>query len=105
MPQKLPVVATFPNQRFGTSLKDRQYTCDLRWNGRDEAWYLDILGEDETPIRRGIKIVLGSVLGGRCTSPDFPDGILIAADLARLGRDAAVDDIGDRVAVFFLPYE
>lgn len=104
MPQQLPLTSAFPIYRFGTSLDGEQFTIDVRWNGRDEAWYLDILSEDGTAIRRGIKLVLGALLGGRVVDPHFPDGVLIVADLARLGRDAAVDDLGDRVAVYFVPY-
>ena len=105
MPQQLPLTSEFPNYRFGTSLDDVQYTIDIRWNGRDAAWYMDVLAEDGTPIRRGIKVVLGGILGRRCIAPGFPDGVLIAADQSRLGRDATVDDLGKRVAVFFVPYE
>lgn len=105
MPQQLPLTSEFPNYRFGTSLDGVQYTMDVRWNTRDEAWYLDVLAEDGTPIRRGIKVVLGSLLGGRCIDPGFPDGVMIVADLARLGRDASIADLGDRVTVFFVPYE
>lgn len=105
MPQQLPLTSAFSNYRVGTSLDGVQYTLDVRWNGRDEAWYMDVLAEDGTPIRRGIKLVLGALLGGRTIDPGFPDGVMIAADLARLGRDAAVDDLGDRVAVYFVPYE
>lgn len=105
MPQQLPLSSAQTNYRFGTSLGGVQYTIDVRWNGRDEAWYADILTEDATPIRRGIKLVLGGLLGGRVIDPRFPDGVLLAVDLARLGRDAGLDDLGDRVAVYFLPYE
>lgn len=105
MPQQIPVTSAFPNYRFGTSLGGVQYTIDVRWNGRAEAWYMDILTDDGTAIRRGIKLVLGTLLGGRVIDPRFPDGVLIAADLARLGRDASSEDLGDRVALFFVPYE
>jgi hypothetical protein len=105
MPQQLPLTSEHPQYRFGTSLDGVQFTIDVRWNGRDEAWYMDVLTDDGTPIRRGIKMVLGTLLGGRCIDPGFPDGVLIAADQARLGRDATVDDLGERVAVFFIPYE
>lgn len=105
MPQQLPLVPTIPNYRFGTSLDGEQFTIDVRWNARAESWFMDILREDGTPVRQGIRIVLGSQLGGRCTDPTFPDGVLVAADLARLGRDAALDDLGTRIAVLFFPYE
>ena len=104
MGQQLPLTSAFPSYRFGTSLDGKQFTIDVRWNSRDAAWYMDVLTEDGTPVRHGIKLVLGTLLGRRVASPDYPDGVLTAVDLARLNRDATLTDLGDRVAVIFIPY-
>ena len=100
MPRQLPLVPSIPFYRFGTTLSDVPYIFDIRWNGRDEAWYMDILQEDETPIRHGVKIVLGALLGRRSRDPAFPLGVMIAADLSGEGREATFDDLGTRVAVY-----
>jgi len=101
MPQQLPFAPSVPSYRVSTNLDGVQYILDVRWNGRDEAWYFDLLDEDEVPIKSGIKIVLGVLLGWRSTNPEFPTGQLIASDLTNEGRDAGFDDIGDRVQVFY----
>lgn len=106
MPQQLPLIPTTPNYRVGTALNGTNVVLDIRWNGRDEAWYMDISTEDGTVIRYGIKVVLGAVLGGRVTSASFPRGYMFAADLTGKGQDAGLDDMGDRVQVmFFSPEE
>lgn len=105
MPQLLPLIPSVPNYRVSTTLDGEQYILDVRWNGRDEAWYLDLLAEDETPIRRGMKVVLGVPLGARSVDLAFPDGFLLASDLSGAGREAGLDDLGARVRVYFYSRE
>jgi hypothetical protein len=94
-----------PNQRFGTALSGTQYLFDVRWNGRDEAWYLDILAENGDPIRRGMRVVLGTLLGGRVVADAFPPGVLQAVDLTNSGTEAGLDDLGTRVQIYYYPFE
>ncbi len=101
MSVQLPLVGGVPNYRVGTAFGDTQVILDVRWNARDGAWYLDILAEDETPMARGIKIVLGALLGYRSTDPRLPAGALLASDLSGAGADATLDDLGTRVAVYY----
>ncbi len=97
-------MATDPNFRIGTTFEGVSYIFDCRWNTRDEAWYLDLLAEDETPIRRGIKVVLGALLGGRAGhDPRFPAGVIVASDLSGEGREAGLDDLGTRVQLTIYP--
>jgi len=101
MGNTLPLVPSVPNYRFSSVLNGVQYIFDVRWNTRDEAWYFDLLSEDETPIRSGIKIVLGTSLGASSTAAFFQNNILVALDLSKAGRDAELDDLGTRVRVFW----
>lgn len=103
--QQLPLIPSEPNYRFGTALNGKQVIIDVRWNGRDEAWYLDLLTEDEEPIRTGMKVVLGTILGGRSANADFPVGVFVASDLSGEGREATLDDLGVRVLVHFMTPE
>ncbi len=101
--QQLPLIPTTQHYRVGTTLDGESFVLDIRWNGRDEAWYMDVLTEDETPIRHGIKIVMGGVLGGRVTDPRRPAGLLLAVDPTGSLVDATLDDLGTRVGVYFVP--
>lgn len=101
MIQQLPLRPSIPSYRVGTTLNGRQVLIDARWNGRDAAWYLDMLTEAEEPIVMGMKVVLGVLLGGRTTNTEFPVGVLMASDLSGTGREATLDDLGTRVLVYF----
>ena len=101
--QELPLIPTTPSYRVGTTLAGGQFIFDLRWNARDVSWYMNIFTDNETPLRRSIKVVLGTLLGGRSALEDFPDGIIFAADLTGAGQEAGLDDLGTRVRVYFIP--
>lgn len=101
MIQVLPLVPSVPRYDFSTVLDGETFGFTVYWNARDEAWYFDLFAEDETPIRYGVKIVLGSPLGRRTVNPAFPNGIMLAQDLSGEERDAGFDDLGTRVVVYF----
>ena len=103
MAQSLPVAASIPNQRFSTTLDGDHFVMDVRWNERDESWYLDILDESENPIRRGLKITQGNFIGSHVAVPGMPAGQLVAFDTSGQGIEAGLDDLGERVIVYFVP--
>lgn len=105
MPVELPLIPSEPNYTFGVDLDEVTYLVEMRWNGRDNAWYMNFFEEDETPIRTGIKMVLGTFLGRRSVSPKFPSGLLVAVDLTGEGKDATLDDLGTRVVVYYYTRE
>jgi len=101
MPVALPFVSDPPIYRVGTTLDGAVYQFDVRWNARDESWYFDLLTEDGTIIRAGIKVVLGIPLGLRNVNPLFPNGMLVATDMSGAGEEAGLYDFGERVLVHF----
>lgn len=101
MPLQIPFVPSIPSYRFSTTIDGTQYIFDVRWNARAEAWYFDLLDEAEDPIRHGIKVVLGAMLGGTSADERFPRGAFFACDMAGEGRDAGFDDLGSRIQVYF----
>jgi hypothetical protein len=105
MGQRLPLVPSVPSYVFGTSLGDAQYRIAMRWNARAGTWFMDLMEDDETPIRMGIRVVLGARLGGRTADhdPRFPQGDLVARDLSGEGREAGIDDLGVRVVIDYTP--
>lgn len=102
--QQLPFESGPAFQRFATSIAGTTYVINLRWSGRDAAWYFDLADVNESPIVSGIKIVQGALLGRRCADPRFPPGILWAVDLSNQKLDATFDDLGTRVVVYFYPF-
>jgi hypothetical protein len=103
MPQRVAFTPSNPHYRMTTTLAGVQLILDVRWNGRDAAWYLDVYAEDdvETPIAHGIKLLLGTSPLARSISPLIPAGIWTVEDLSQEGRDATLDDLGERVVVRF----
>lgn len=104
MPEILPLLPQIPFQRFGTTLNGTQHQLRARYVGREDAWYLDLLSENNTPIRMGMKVVLGAYMGIRSTHPDMP-GVFIARDLSNEEREATLDDLGTRVIVYFFTFD
>lgn len=101
MPVQLPFDSEDPFYRVGATLDDITYVFDVYWNGRDAAWYFDILDTSEIPIRSGVKIALGTPLNLRSSDPRRPTGLLTAVDLSGAGKDAGIDDLGARVVVMY----
>lgn len=98
----LPFVPSEPFYQFATVIEDQNYVFDVRWNGRDSAWYFDVQTETNEVIRRGIKVVLGAYLGRVSTHALFENGAIVALDTSRKQVDATFDDIGVRVFVLYL---
>lgn len=98
----LPFDAESPYYTFSTTIENAEYRFNVRWNGRDAAWYFDILEYDGTPIVHGVKVVLGCYLGRHTNHTLFRQGVIVATDLSGSGRDATVDDLGSRVVVMRL---
>ena len=102
--QILPLTPGVPAYRVATALGDVGYVFDLRWNHRDECWYLDAFEDDGvTAIFYGVKIVLGAHLGRIHRHALVTDGALIAYDTSRQLIDAGLDDLGSRVVVVYVP--
>lgn len=103
MPAVIPFAPSIANYTMlvtlGVGNAPTQYKFVVHWNARDLAWYLDVLAADETPIYNGIKIVLGSYLGVKCTDPLFRYGAFVAIDTTAQSKDAGFDDLGARVIV------
>ncbi len=102
MAQRLPFIPSDPAYRFATTLDGVSFVIDVHWNTREQAWYMDLLDDDETPIRSGIKIVLGALLGARSADDRFPEGTFSVVDTSGAELDATFDDMGVRVQVWYL---
>lgn len=104
MPFALPLIPSEARYRVGTALDDVQYLLDVRWNGREGVWHMDILTEDEVVLQSSIALVLGVIsLAWRNPDPRLPPGMLQVRDLSDNGEDAGFDDMGERVVVYYFP--
>lgn len=101
MPQILPLEPSQPFYEIATVLNKTPVTIDVRWNGRDEAWYLSVYDAEGLAIADGLKVVLGVLIGARARHPLFTAGAFVARDTSGKQREAAFDDIGTRVTVTY----
>jgi len=102
----LPLRPSIGNFEFRTVLLSVEYKFKCRWNRQTLAYYLDIREADATPIRFGVKIVLGTYLGRTSTHPLFRRGVF--APRIPQGddrREAQFDDLGTRVQVWYYTNE
>lgn len=100
---QIPLVPSVGSYRFATVITTTAYIFDVRWNTRDAAWYMDVLEVDETPIIRGIKLVLGVYLGRRSNHTLFLNGVFTLSDTSGAKADATFDDLGVRVLLQYIP--
>lgn len=98
----IPFQPSLPFYTFSTTIDNVEYVFNVRWNGRDGAWYFDVSEVDNVPIASGVKVVLGGFLGRAINHPLFRDGVIVAVDTSDAGKDATFDDIGTRVQVMRL---
>jgi hypothetical protein len=110
MATALPVVPSIPSYNFSSTLEvyddsgetvPAVFLFDVYWNTRAGSWFMHVFEADGTPIRHGIRIVLGTILGGRSVDRRFPAGALKAEDLSGKGIEATLDDLGTRVVIYY----
>jgi hypothetical protein len=101
MPVVIPLRVDFPEYDLQVVLDDVTYSLSFRWNGREEAWYMDVRTELEVDIWNGIKIVVGPKLGKRCVDVRFPPGALVAVDTTGSDVGPGLEDLGGRVQLLY----
>lgn len=106
MAEFIPFTPGNPNETLEVTLDGKPYVMVTRWNSTDNnktgAFYLDLYTVSLVPICTGMKIVLGALLGRRCTHPFFVGRALFAYDKSNSGRECGVDDLGGRIQVAYL---
>ena len=95
----VPFIPSLNNYRLGVVFGTVRFYFLTRWNARDNAWYFDLLAEDDSVILVGVKVVLGGPLCRRSSHVWFRTNVLRVIDTSGSGRDADYDDLGGRVQV------
>jgi hypothetical protein len=99
----LPLVGGIAASRFTVTIDGARYAFVQRWNSTDSAWYLDVSDSAGASIAGGLKIVLGAFIGREYNHPLFRAGVFVAHDATGQKREATFNDIGQRVAVRWIP--
>ena len=72
----IPVNPGLLNYEFRIDLDGVTYTLGIRFNSREDRWFLDVKDASETPIILGIKVILNVDLIGRFQQAELPSGEL-----------------------------
>lgn len=100
---QLPIVQEGPFFGFGTELDGVTYRFSFRWNDRLAQWVMDLADGDGNALVSGLRVVIDTPLLRRFRGrAGMPPGELIAVDTEDTLRDADLEDLGRRVAVFYL---
>lgn len=99
MPVSIPFLKSDTNYTLIVPIDDQQVLFDVRWNSRDEAFYVDMYQADDVIIALNIKLVLGVQLGRRSHHTFFQEHSMTVADTSDRSEDAGFDDLGDRIVV------
>lgn len=101
MPVRIPVRPGLTYFTTEITLDGANYALLLRWNLREEAWYMDVLDEPQTTVLvGGLKLVADYPLGIPRTGR-MPPGLFVALDTTGEGIDPGIDDLGDRVKLLY----
>lgn len=85
------------------SLDGANYVFRFRYNERAGAWFLDVATEDGTTLVTGRKVVVSWIIAGlRETSASMMPGHVFALDTSATDTDPTLDDLGTRVAIYYL---
>lgn len=98
----VPADRAFVSQRV--TLDGKEYVITLKWNMREEKWYLWLADQDELPILSGVKVVADYPLLTLCRQdPRCPPGQLLAYDSLGQGLDPHFADMsGDSPRVLLM---
>jgi hypothetical protein len=88
------------DQRFVTQFGGEKYVFDARWNERGKTWSFDLTRDsDQVLLLAGAPMQIGQ----DCLAPyALGAGALVFTDLSRKNTDAGPEDMGKRVAAFWL---
>jgi hypothetical protein len=102
MTSEIPVDPTIDHQTFEVTLDEIPFKFEVRWSAREESYYLDLYSETGTLLRAGMKLMLGTAIGGTARGPGMPPGLLHLRETSGSGLDAGHGELGVGARVQFL---
>lgn len=89
------------NFRFQVELEGAVFTLLFQFNRRADVWYLDVLQEDGTPIRRSIKVTVDYFWLRQVKRTPRPNGDLFALDTTLSGLRATFDELDEQIQIIY----
>lgn len=88
MAKTLPMFTDSRNYSYQMDLDGIVYDISIRYNYRDDYWYISLALPNGDAIITGVRLVYTTDLFGRFKQPNLPPGILV------LENDAGLDKMG-----------
>jgi hypothetical protein len=103
--KNVPTRTDLTHYDFSMVLDGVTFVLEFRWNLREDAWYFDVRLDDGTNVANGVKVVVDWPLLRGLRSANRPLGEFVAFDTSGERRDAAIDDLGSRVKLYYFDAE
>jgi hypothetical protein len=106
MALRMPIVARAgePGISFTVELDGDVFRVALRYNDRDDRFYMSIYDEDDAPIAIGLKVVLDTPMMQHVVDARRPRGEFVAVDVAGSTTEPNLTTLGARVDLLFVSW-
>ena len=95
------ILTTKPYAIRNYPLEGTVYNILTRWNGRESAWYLDMLTQGGEALVTGIKILPYVDLLLPYSDPRLPSGALIALNINASGNRPTREGLGTETELYY----
>jgi len=102
---RIPLPQGVPQFTQQTLIDGVTFNIRIHWNEREEAWYFDLLDDENAPIVTGRKMVADWPLLHRSVDARLPAGQFFTIDLTGNGIDPGLNDLDDRVVLQYFDAE
>lgn len=107
--RRIPIDPAVPDQSVQVRLPDGVFRFRFYWVIRMGSWFLEIWDANNEPVVLGLRVAVNNdLLDQYKTLPNAPTGVLFAvalldgSDRVPYGSEAARDDLGDAVKLFYV---
>jgi hypothetical protein len=98
----IPTRSDIPHYDMRVTLDGTEYYLELRYNTRDEHWFLALYDSAMDVIAAGVRVVVGFPLLFRCQDARRPPGMLLAVSSAEVEGDPGETDLGGVVQLYYI---
>lgn len=94
----LPLFSGRAAYNYNIVIDSVSYRFRFWWANRHGSWYMDILESDFTPIRTGIRLIVGWPLTLRDAANDLLfDGVVLVSRIDTETREPTLQDMGNNI--------
>lgn len=100
MAETIPTRTDLGRYQFTIALTDVVFSLRFVFNRRDDHWYFDVLDNEGTAVRLGVKVTPNFPLLRQVVQQGRPDGLLMAID-PQGNLEPGLEDLGAQVKMTY----